>query len=169
MGIPERIGKFRVERLLGTGAFASVYLGVDEALASRVAIKVLADNWSHDDDIRRRFTDEARILRRADDDRIVRVHTVDELPDGRPYFVMDFADGGTLHGRMQLRTMPIGEAVGVALQIALALDVIHTMGLVHRDVKPTNVMFRSRPAHRRNGGRETVVLGDLGLAKATIE
>ena len=55
VGMPERLGKYRIERLLGTGAFASVYLGVDDALAAPVAIKVLADNWSHDEDIRRRF------------------------------------------------------------------------------------------------------------------
>ncbi len=108
VGMPERLGKYRIERLLGTGAFASVYLGVDDALDSRVAIKVLADNWSHDDDIRRRFIEEARILRRADDERIVRVHTVDELDDGRPYFVMDYADRGTVHQRLR---MPAGQGV----------------------------------------------------------
>src|SRR5713101_4910353 len=101
--VAEQLGRYRAERRLGTGAFATVWLAHDDALEAQVAIKVLADNWAHDDDIRRRFMEEARILWRLDSDRIVRVHAVDTLEDGRPYFVMDYADLGSLADRMRGR------------------------------------------------------------------
>src|SRR5947209_772599 len=99
----DRIGRYRTERVLGSGAFGTVWLAHDETLDARVAIKVLAENWARDDAFRQRFIDEARVLWRADSDHLVRVHTVDELPDGRPYFVMDYADRGTLEERMRAR------------------------------------------------------------------
>jgi eukaryotic-like serine/threonine-protein kinase len=95
-GSPVLIGSYRYERLLGTGSFATVWLGYDESLGARVAIKVLADNWSHDLRIRERFRDEGRLLWRLDHDRVVRVHAVGDLPDGRRYLVMAWADGGSL-------------------------------------------------------------------------
>ena len=99
----ERIGPYRVERVLGTGAFATVWLARDEGLDAHVAIKVLAENWALDEEVRRRFTEEARILWRAASDHIVRVHTIGELEDGRPYFAMDYADRGSLAERMAAR------------------------------------------------------------------
>lgn len=92
----ERIGRYRLERRLGAGAFGTVWLAHDDELQAPVAVKVLADNWSHRLDVRERFLAEARMLRRAGSDRVVQVHDIGELPDGRPYFVMEYADGGTL-------------------------------------------------------------------------
>ena len=175
---PDRIGKYLVEKALGAGSFATVWLAFDELLETRVAIKVLADNWSRSPDIRQRFIGEARILRRIDHDRIVRVHDVDELPDGRPYFVMAWADGGSLHERIQSiresgRLMPVTEALSLAIEVCDALSIVHDYGVVHRDVKPSNVLFRSvrnheRAAAAREGrliGDQAVMLGDFGLAK----
>jgi hypothetical protein len=85
------IGSYRVERMLGTGSFATVWLAHDERLDAPVAIKVLADNWARHPEIRRRFIDEARLLRRLDDEHVVAVYSIDELPDDRPYFVMGWA------------------------------------------------------------------------------
>lgn len=140
-------------------------MGYDPSLDAGVAIKVLAENWQHDDDIRLRFTEEARILWRLDSDRIIRVHTVDELPDERPYFVMDFADGGTLAERMDAaagaaRRWTIGEAIGLSVAIADGLAVAHAHGIIHRDLKPSNVMFKSG----RDG--ERLVLADFGIARS---
>jgi serine/threonine protein kinase len=173
-----RIGRFGVQRVLGTGTFATVWLARDEDLDGWVAIKLLADNWSLNEDARRRFTEEARALRRLDDDRIVRVYEIGRLPDDRPYIVMEYADRGTLEDRMKLRDQldqpfSVREAVEIGVEIAECLIAVHGSRMVHRDVKPSNVLFRSTPverqdAMRRNGQRvivERTLLGDFGIAR----
>ncbi|MFG3599600.1 protein kinase domain-containing protein [Micromonospora chersina] len=160
MTAPTRIGAYRVERLLGTGSFATVWLAYDPALDGRVAIKVLAENWSHDLRVRERFLDEARLLRRLDHDRLVRVHTVGELPDGRPYAVLAWADGGSLRDRLARGPLPAAEAVTLLDEIAAGVAVLHRHGVVHRDLAPGNILFRS------GSGAERVLIADLGLAKA---
>ncbi|MBI2169491.1 MAG: protein kinase [Actinobacteria bacterium] len=168
----ERIGRYRTERVLGSGAFATVWLATDEALDASVAIKVLADNWAHDEDVRRRFTDEARILWRADSDRIIRVHTVEELDDGRPYFVMAYADRGSLADRIAQQrsagaSFAVEEALGFSRDIAEGLGVAHALQIVHRDLKPSNVLFQSVPEHQ--GGGERLVLADFGIARSLAQ
>src|SRR3954462_1322020 len=111
VSIPARIGRYRVERRLGAGAFATVWLAEDETLESWGAIKVLADNWAPQADVRARFEQEAQVLRRADSERLVRVHDYGELPDGRPYQVMTYADGGTLAERMTAGPLPVRPAL----------------------------------------------------------
>ena len=108
---PAQIGSYRIERLLGAGSFATVWVGHDASLDARVAIKVLADNWSHDLPIRERFLDEARMLWRLDHERIVRVHGLGELGDGRPYLVMAWADGGSLRERLDTGPIPVATAL----------------------------------------------------------
>ncbi|MGC4792355.1 protein kinase domain-containing protein [Micromonospora sp. DT178] len=160
MTSPERIGPYRIERLLGTGSFATVWLGHDPVLDSRVAIKVLAENWHHDLRVRERFLDEARLLRRLDDERLIRVHAAGELADGRPYSVMAWADGGSLHDRLAAGPMPPTAALALLTEIAAGVAVLHRHGVVHRDLTPGNVLFRS------GADGERVLIADLGLAKA---
>ncbi|WP_262283794.1 serine/threonine-protein kinase [Micromonospora sp. MA102] len=160
MTAPTRIGAYRVERLLGAGSFATVWLAYDPVLDGRVAVKVLAENWSHDLRVRERFLDEARLLRRLDHDRVVRVHAVGELPDGRPYAVLAWADGGSLRDRLARGPLPVAAAVTLLDEIAAGVAVLHRHGVVHRDLTPGNILFRSGP------GRERVLIADLGLAKA---
>ncbi|MDO3704143.1 serine/threonine-protein kinase [Micromonospora sp. C28SCA-DRY-2] len=160
MTAPVRIGSYRIERLLGAGSFATVWLGHDPVLDSRVAVKVLAENWSHDLRVRERFLDEARLLRRLDHDRVVRVHAVGELPDGRPYAVLAWADGGSLRDRLARGPLPVVSAVDLLGEIAAGVAVLHRHGVVHRDLTPGNILFRSTPAGER------VLVADLGLAKA---
>ncbi|CNE03765.1 protein kinase [Mycobacterium tuberculosis] len=138
-----------------------MWLGHDDALESQVAIKVLNSNLVDDLDVRNRFLEEARILRRADSERLVRVHDIGELPDARPYFVMSYADRGTLGDRMRERPLPVNEVVALAEQIAYGVEVINTLGVIHRDLKPSNVLFQSTP-----DGGEKLLIADLGLAKA---
>jgi hypothetical protein len=173
-----RIGRFQVERTLGAGSFATVWLARDEDLDGWVAIKLLAENWSLNEDARRRFLEEARALRHLDNDRIVRVYEVGRLDDGRPYMVMEYADRGSLEDRMRLRAQ-LGErfnareALDVSIELAECLMSVHASRIVHRDVKPSNVLFRSirreqQEAARRAGRPapgERMVLGDFGIAR----
>jgi eukaryotic-like serine/threonine-protein kinase len=158
---PDRFGRYRVVRRIGSGAFATVWLARDEVLDAPVAVKVLADNWAARLDVRERFEEEARILRRADSDRVVRVHDIGELEDGRPYFVMTYADRGTLADHLRDGPLPVGEALRYGADIARGLAVLHQVGVIHRDVNPGNVLLRSGP-----DGTERVLIADLGLAKA---
>ncbi|WP_433828239.1 serine/threonine-protein kinase [Actinoplanes sp. CA-015351] len=159
MSLPTMIGRYRVVQRLGSGAFATVWLAEDDVLDSMVAIKVLADNWAHHPDVRARFEQEAQVLRRADSERLVRVHDFGELPDGRPYQVMTYAAGGTLAERLEQGPMPVGAAVRTATDIAQAVTVLHESGVLHRDLKPSNVLFDTVR------GAERVLVADLGLAK----
>lgn len=164
METPASIGRYPIERALGSGAFASVWLGRDDQLDSFVAIKVLADNWAAEPAVHERFVKEARILRQADSPRIVQVHDIGELPDGRPYFVMTYADMGTLAGRLAEGPLPVDEALRIVGEIAEGVEVLHRLGIVHRDLKPSNVLFRSLP-----GGGERLMVADLGVARSLAD
>ena len=168
MALSGRLGEYRLDRRLGAGAFASVWLAHDDLLEAQVAIKVLADNWSQDPAVRARFLDEARLLRRLDHQHVVRIFAVGVLDDEQPYFAMEWADGGTLEERLSTAggTLSAPDAVDIARQILAGLSALHAIGVVHRDVKPSNVLFRSVPAHPdAYRGSEKVLLADLGLAK----
>jgi serine/threonine protein kinase len=159
--MPSAVGRYRIDRVLGSGAFASVWLAHDGVLDAQVAVKVLAGGLIDDLDVRNRFLEEAKILRRADSERLVRVHDIGELDDGRPYFVMSYADRGTLADRMRDRDLPVGEALRLATEVARGVEVINRLGVIHRDLKPSNVLFQST-----TDGGERLLLADLGLAKA---
>ncbi|MFG1652156.1 serine/threonine-protein kinase [Micromonospora sp. NPDC049275] len=164
MTAPQRIGPYAIERLLGVGSFATVWLGYDAVLDARVAIKVLAENWSHDLRVRERFLDEARLLRRLEHERLIRVHTVGELPDGRPYAVLAWADGGSLRDRLAAGDLPTPTALRLLGEVCAGVAVLHRHGVVHRDLTPGNVLFRS--AGPDDPDAEQVLIADLGLAKA---
>jgi eukaryotic-like serine/threonine-protein kinase len=162
MTAPARIGPYRIERLLGAGSFATVWLALDPSLDAWVAIKLLADNWSHDLRVRERFLDEARLLWRLDSDRVIRVHGIGELPDGRPYTVMAWADGGSLRDRLAKGPMPADARLRLVREVAEGVAVLHDRGIVHRDLTPGNVLFRTVPGRPA----QQVLIADLGLAKA---
>ena len=158
----ESIGRYRLSQRIGAGSFATVYKGRDEELDVTVAIKVLAENWAANADVRQRFLAEARLLRRIHDERIVRVHDVGTTDDDRPYFVMDYADGGSLE-QLRRQLVPPGRALRLCAEAARGLEVLHRHHLIHRDVTPGNILL----SHSAAGVR--VVLADLGVAKSMVE
>lgn len=159
----EAVGRYRVLRRLGAGAFATVWLAHDDDLDVPVAVKVLAENWTSNDDIRRRFVEEARVLRRISEPRVVGVHDIGTSADGRSYFVMDYADAGTVADLVGHRLDPPA-ALATAVEVARAVQVLHDHGVLHRDVKPSNLLLRHRP----DGSRQ-LMIADLGTAKALAE
>lgn len=151
-----QIGRYRLDRVLGSGSFATVWKGYDPELDCPVAVKVLADHWSLDADVRERFLTEARLLRRIVSPRVVRVHDVGFVAD-QPYFVMDFVDGGTLSDLVG--RLGSAEALRLAVEAAYAVQVLHDAGLVHRDIKPGNLLLDDTVEPVR------VLVADLGSAK----
>ncbi|MFD2082339.1 Serine/threonine protein kinase [Actinopolymorpha cephalotaxi] len=158
-----QVGRYRMRRVLGSGAFATVWLGEDPALEVHVAIKVLAENWANNADVRERFLAEARLLRRVDDPRLVRVFDVGESEDdeARPYFVMEYIPGGTLTER--IGSLSTREALAYGVAAGEAVQVLHDAGIVHRDVKPSNLLIDDRSTPPR------LVVSDLGSAKVLAE
>jgi eukaryotic-like serine/threonine-protein kinase len=165
--MPTRIGRYAVRRRIGSGAFATVWLAYDEELDSPVAVKVLAENWTEDGHVRRRFQEEGRFLRKVESPHVVAVYDAGELDDGRPYLVMSYADQGTLVDRLEVEGLTTGQAFEVVRQVGLGLTALHEQGVLHRDVKPANVLFRSVDTREGGGGQQIrAMLADLGLGKA---
>lgn len=176
----EEIGRFVVLNRLGVGAHAAVYRAEDPVLDQQVALKVLAAHVAFDPDGRERFIKEARLMRRITSPRTAAVHDVAQLPDGRPYLVLELAERGTLADRVDdvqrtaTRLTP-DDVRAVAVALGSALAAIHDRGVVHRDVKPSNILLKpapdGQPPDGFPGGRllrddDYLVLSDFGLAKA---
>src|SRR5580658_2829437 len=152
-------GRYRVDTRLGTGGMAIVYCGTDLLLRRRVAIKVLRDQFS-DDDFIKRFSYEAQAAARLSHPNGVNVY--DFGHEGDAYFiVMELVEGETLAAMLRgERRVPESVAIDYATQIAAGLAFAHRQGLLHRDVKPANILVT---------GDDVVKLGDFGIARAVAE
>ena len=149
--------QYRIVRLLGRGGMGAVYLARDETLQRLVAIKVLPPEKGADADSRERFRREARTAARLTHPNVVPLHGFGEV-DGLLYLVMGFVRGEPLAARMRREgAIPADEARRVLADVAEALDYAHRQGVVHRDVKPDNIMIEDE------SGR--ALLTDFGIAK----
>lgn len=153
--IEEALPAYRVDRELASGGFSSVWLGHHRQLGRRVAIKQLSALFASDASVRRRFRSEARILSSLDNPHVVPIHDFVEQ-EGLCLLVMEHLDGGTLLDRQSTGLLSIADACATVLAASAALADAHSLGVLHRDVKPRNVLFTSR---------DVVKIVDFGIAK----
>jgi serine/threonine-protein kinase len=147
-------GRYRLEAPLGHGGMATVFLARDEELDRPVAIKLLAESLAGDSAFRSRFLREARLAARLSHPNVVSVYDAGESEDGRPFIVMEYVPGTTL---AEVGRLPPDEAVGLVVQACRGLAHAHDAGLVHRDVKPQNLLLRDDGVLK---------VADFGIARA---
>jgi serine/threonine-protein kinase PpkA len=152
-----KISGYQIKRELGQGGMAKVYLAIQQSLEREVAIKVLSTELISDQEFCQRFLKEGRILAQVPHPNVVPIFDSGEQ-DGVFYMCMEFVPGGTLEERLNQGSLSLKESIRILKQIASALEWSHGKGLIHRDVKPANVLFRD------DG---TPVLSDFGIAKTT--
>jgi serine/threonine-protein kinase len=159
---PRSVGDYRILRRLGEGGMGAVYLGYHEGQDRQVAIKVLADQLASNDAYVKRFYREARSGEFLNHPNIVRGITVGQDPaTHKHYLVLEFVDGPSALALLEkLGRLSVGDAVHIALDVARALEHAHSRNIVHRDIKPDNILIT------RSG---VAKLSDLGLAKRTDE
>ncbi|MFZ4576119.1 MAG: protein kinase domain-containing protein, partial [Phycisphaerales bacterium] len=136
---PSAIGPFKIERELGRGGMGEVYLARDTRLDRLVAIKALPAHLAQDADRLARFQREAKVLASLNHPGIGAIYGLEEA-GGHQYLILEFVEGVTLADRLERGAIPIEESLTLAKQIAEALELAHEKGVVHRDLKPGNVM-----------------------------
>jgi hypothetical protein len=153
--VGQLVSHYRVLELLGAGGMGEVYLARDERLGRRVALKLLPEYLTDDASRVRRFQREARAASALNHPNILTVYEIDET-GGRYFIATEYVEGVTLRQRLRDEPLRLGEALDIAAQVAAALSKAHQAGIVHRDVKPENIMVN---------GDGHVKLLDFGLAK----
>jgi tRNA A-37 threonylcarbamoyl transferase component Bud32/tetratricopeptide (TPR) repeat protein len=153
---PSRIGRYRVERELGRGAFGVVYLAHSSHLDRQVALKVMLDPELADPEDRARFLLEARVAAKLHSPGIVKVHDLGE-DAGRLFFVMDYCPGQTLSQALAAGPLPPREAARIVAELARSMTTAHSKGVLHRDLKPGNVILDAET------GKPQIT--DFGLAR----
>jgi serine/threonine-protein kinase len=150
-----RLGHYDIVAELGRGGMGVVYKGHESSLNRYVAIKVLADSLAHDEGVKERFLREARSMAALNDPHIIQIYYIGE-DEGQTYFVMEFVEGESL-GTLLKREhkVAVGPAAKIIHQTALGLATAHDKGVIHRDIKPGNLMVSSRG---------TIKIADFGIA-----
>lgn len=157
--IGTEIGEYRITGILGRGGMGVVYAADDTALGIPVALKMIDPALARDATFVRRFQAEARAMARLPSPNIVRVMAMRQTDVG-VFIVMEYVDGGTLHDRMQRGPMPWSETWPYVREVLLALEKAHQAGVIHRDIKPRNIMLTAEG---------TVKVTDFGLAKVVTD
>ncbi|HET6963481.1 MAG TPA: protein kinase [Acidimicrobiales bacterium] len=152
-------GRYRMGARLGAGGMAEVFRAEDARLGRDVAVKVLRPELATDPVFRDRFEGEARAAARLSHRNVVAVYDVGEGPHGRPFIVMELVAGGGLAERLRSGPLSEAEAVHVGLEVLAALEAAHAAGIVHRDIKPGNILFSPDGSAK---------VADFGIAKALV-
>jgi serine/threonine protein kinase/tetratricopeptide (TPR) repeat protein len=153
----EKVSHYRILEKLGAGGMGVVYLAEDMKLGRKVAIKVLSQEYTTNKDRLHRFEQEASAASNLNHPNILTIHEVGN-DDGQHYIATEYIDGVTLRRKIAGSQLEPAEVLDVAIQVASALEEAHSAGIVHRDIKPDNIMIR------RNGIAKVL---DFGLAKLT--
>lgn len=164
LGPGSEFAAYRIESVLGRGGMGVVYVAEDLGLKRRVALKVLASDLAADERFRNRFVRESQLAASLEHPNIVPIHEAGEV-EGVLYIAMRYVEGTDLRALLRAEgALEPGRATAILIQLASALDAAHARGLVHRDVKPANVLLATR-----SEGDETehVYLSDFGLTKRT--
>ncbi len=150
-----RLGHYDIVAELGRGGMGVVYKGHESSLNRYVAIKVLADSLAHDEGVKERFLREARSMAALNDPHIIQIYYIGE-DEGQPFFVMEFVEGESL-GTLLKREhkVAVGPAAKIIYQTAMGLATAHDKGVIHRDIKPGNLMVSSRGS---------IKIADFGIA-----
>ncbi len=152
-----RLGRYDIERVVGAGGMGLVLKGFDGELHRPVAIKVLAPHLAHSAAARKRFAREAQATAAVIHPHVIPIHNV-ETSDKLPYLVMNYINGSSLQWHVDTNgPLPIEETLRIALQTTAGMRAAHEQGLIHRDVKPANILLEE--------GTLRVVLSDFGLAR----
>ena len=151
----QRFGQFRLESLLGTGGMGAVYKAFDVALQRHLALKILQRNWSHDALLTAQFEKEAALTARVNHPNVVRVYSTGKA-HGMFYIAMELVDRGSLDSLIDEKgRLPEADVLQIGIQVAEGLEAANRAGLIHRDIKPGNILFGEN-------GRAKIV--DFGLA-----
>lgn len=153
---PTSLGKYRIVRRIGTGGMGEVYLAVDEVLNRPVALKAIAPTFSTSENFQKRFMQEARVVASLVHPNIVQIYNLEQI-EGRLVFVSEYVEGQNLEQLMkQQGSLSPSEAMRIGIAVAQALEVAHQHAIIHRDVKPSNVLIS------KSGN---IKLTDFGIAK----
>ncbi|HXI89815.1 MAG TPA: protein kinase, partial [Blastocatellia bacterium] len=153
--ISEIVSHYRIQKKLGAGGMGEVYLAEDMRLGRQVALKFLPASYQYDSERRTRFLKEARAASALRSPNIAAIYDIGEH-DGAMFIAMEYVEGEVLSQRIDRRTLPTSDVIDIAMQIADALDEAHTLGILHRDVKSSNLIVTERGM---------VKMLDFGLAK----
>src|SRR5712692_2320572 len=154
--IGETVSHYRIVEQLGAGGMGVVYKAEDLRLKRPVALKFLPPELTRDDGAKERFVQEAQTASALDHPNICIIHEIDETPDGRMFLAMAYYEGETLRRRIERGPLGLDGALDIAGQIAQGVAAAHEVGIIHRDIKPGNIMLTRRGEAK---------LLDFGIAK----
>src|SRR5438552_15877366 len=136
-----RLGRYEIRSKIGAGGMGEVYLAQDTKLDRKVALKILPAEVAADRNRMNRFVQEAKAASALNHPNIITIYEIEQI-DSVNFIATEFIDGQTLRQRLRKAPVKLGEMLDVAAQIASALSAAHAAGIVHRDVKPENIMLR---------------------------